>query len=222
MVSYYLPIRINMDEFTNVKKAFIYGFGLFQTVMYDSSNNSYVKINQLTKSCNISKSSLSPISEFAVYLKHDLFKNELYIIINSNLDTLVECNLYNYNPLFLETINIKANINNLLFKKLLNNYISIHQNKHKYINYLKTDKYNDPKLQNIFTNSNNYTKYIIKLWTLDVDLNKQFGGSNNIIKINLNKLSNYLHKYNISKNSFLEIIKDKKITIKNKYLYIKL
>jgi hypothetical protein len=221
---YNFPISVVNDEYTNVKKAFICGFGLLQTIIYDSHNNSYLKINQLSKLYKTSKYTISPISDYAVYLKYDAFKDELYIIINSEFDTLVECNLYNYNPLFLDTLNYNININNRVFKKLLYKFISIHKIKYKFINFLKTYKYKDDKLQKIFMAPNNYTKYLIKLWKIELnESNLQYGGfTDNTIKINLNKLHYYLQQNNISNNNFLKFLKHKNIHIDNKYLYIKL
>jgi hypothetical protein len=220
---YYLSIKKDMDEFTNIKKAFIYGFGLNQTIIFDPSTKSYLNINNLSTQYTTSTNTLSAINDMGVYLYNNSIKNELSIIINSNLDTLVECNLYNYNPLFLETVNISSNMNTNIFQKLFNKLINIYKNKHKYINYLNTTNYNDDNLQKLHSYPNNYTEYIIKLWTTDIDLNKkyhQFGGVNNkYIKIKLDKIPSLLQKLNINKYQFKKLIKKYNYTIINDYLY---
>ena len=221
---YYLPIKLDMNEFTNIKKAFIYGFGLYQTIIYDPVSTSYLNINNLTTKYTINKYTLSGINEMAVYLFNDNLKNELSIIINSDLETLVECNLYNYNPLFLETINTDSNMNMSIFKRLINQLILIYQNKQKFINFLNTNKFNDKNLINLHSYPNNYTEYLLRLWTTDVDYYKkynQIGGSNcKIIKINLRKISNLMHESNININSFQNIIKNYNYKIKDNYLYL--
>jgi hypothetical protein len=221
---YYLPIKLDIDEFTNIKKAFIYGFGLYQTIIYDPVSNSYLNINNLTTKYTLSKYTLSLKNEMAVYLFNDNLKNELSIIINSDLDTLVECNLYNYNPLFLETINTESNMNILIFKRLIEKLITIYQNKQKFINFLNTNKFNDKNLQKLHSYSNNYTEYIIRLWTTETNIYKKYnqigGNKHRIIKINLTKVSKILNKLNITKTEFIQIIDQYKYKVKDNYLYL--
>ncbi len=218
---YYLPIRKESDEFTNIKKAFIFGFGLFQTIIYDDDSGLYININNLSKKLKISPNTLSVRNEMAVYLYNNRLSNEVSIIINSDLDTLVECNLYNYNPLFINNIKNSTIINRSVFNKLLQKFISIHKNKYKYINYLNNDTYHDPNLKKLLSYPNNFTEYLIKLWTTDVDLDKQYGGkiSHNLIKINIDKIPKLLNKSNTTYKEFLKIIDDKYYII-DRYLYI--
>jgi len=216
---YYLPIRLDINEFENIKRAFIYGFGIYQTVIYDPATTLYFNINNLSKPYKISKYTLSSKNEILVYLFNNQLKNELSIIINSNFDTLIECNLYNYNPLFLENIKTTLNNNNIIFNNLVNKLMSIYTNRSKYINFLKVDKYIDPQLEKLFSYGNNFTEYLIKLWMHDITINTQFGGYNNIVKININKLPRLLKKSNIQYNYFLKFIKNK-YYVKNNYLYI--
>ena len=222
--SYYLPLRLDINEFINIKKAFIYGFGLYQTIIYDPVSNSYLNINNLSTKYNISKYTLTGINEMAVYLFNNSIKNELSIIINSDLDTLVECNLYNYNPLFLETINTESIVNMKIFKRLIDKLIMIYQNKQKYINFLNTDIFNDDKLKKLHSYPNNYTKYILRLWTTETDFYKKYqqigGNKHKIIKINLSKVSKIIRKLNINKTEFKNIINQYKYKIIDNYLYL--
>ena len=221
---YYLPIKKSIDEFTNIKKAFIYGFGLMQTIIYNAKDYSYYNINNMITPYKLLRSTLSINNEMSVYLFKSI-NNELSIIINSDFDTLVECNLFNYNPLFFETVDnsilFNTNVNKDVFYSFLDKYKSLYANKHKYLSFLKNDTYTNinENFTKIFSYGNNYTDYLIRLFNFDIDLNKQFGGSN-LIKIKLNKIPNYCKKYNIKYKDFLQIINQSEHYIKNNYLYI--
>ena len=85
-ISVHLPLKLQgrngptTDEFTNIKKAFIYGFGLNQTIIFDPSTKSYLNINNLSTQYTISSYTLSTINEMAIYLLNNSVKNELSII----------------------------------------------------------------------------------------------------------------------------------------------
>ena len=217
---YNIPIRINIDEFTNIRKAFIFGFGLFQTIIQDDLTNSYYDINDINKSFNIASDSLTSKSEMMVYLFRDTLKNELSGIIHSDLDELVECNLYNYNPLHIVSMS-NIDPSNRIFQKLLNKFNQIHLNKSKYISYLKINNYNHPKFEKLHTYQNNYINYLINLWSSETKSNIYFNNDNLSNKDTFNKLRitnqtggkldlliddilKYLKINNISKKKFLK------------------
>ena len=222
---YNMSIDKSYDEYTNVKRAFIYGFGMNQTVIYD--NGSFYDINNYKLSYKISKDSLTDISEMMIYLNR--LKDEIYILINSNIDELTRCNLYNYNP--FQIVNISLDYSNNVFVKLLNKFNSIHLNKNKYLSFLKTEYNMHTSFENLFTYANNFTEFLIKLFNTETNfnlynqVNKQSGGVNNI-KFKINKLPNFLNKYNISIFEFNYILytlnKNYKIYIDDNYIKIKI
>lgn len=220
---YNMPIDKSYDEYTNVRRAFIYGFGMNQTVIYD--NGLLYDINNYKLSYNIAKDSLTTVSEMMIYLSK--IKNDLFILINSDIDELTKCNLYSFNP--LQIVNVALDFSNNIFVKLLNKFNTIHLNKNKYISHLKSEYIKHPSFEKLFTYGNNFTEFLVRLFNTETksnlysQINKQTGGSNNI-KFRINKLPNFLNKYNISIFEFNYILhtinKNYKITIDDKYIKI--
>ena len=225
-----VPFRKEINEFANIKKAFIYGFGSLQTVIYSNKYDKYYSTEHIKKQFNYSKDSLTKKNTFMIYLSK--IRDDMLIMIDSNIDTLVECNMYNYNPFKLYNINLEDTTSRV-FKKLLKVFYSIHNVKYKYINNLKVLENNSTEKENLYNYSNNYTKYIIKLWSSETKqtlyFNKQKilqnGGENLHFKIKIIKINKILQKINISLSDFFNILdqlsKDNyKIYIKDDYFFI--
>jgi hypothetical protein len=246
---YNMPIKPHIDEYTCVKKSFIHGFGIFQTTMYNPTNNEYVDINFPAKRFKSVNSTLSKISDMSVYLSRNTLKNEISILINSDIDTLTECDLYGYNPTHIQLLTEYNNIDMLnISKKLFNKFTEIVSKKNIYINHLKPNTVNHPQLtEKLYKYKNNFTEYLIKLWTTDINSNiyyvntntfdgnnyryfennNQAGGdaSKSTIKINVNKIPDILNKYNIKFIDFFKsliLLKNNNHHVyqKNGYLYI--
>ena len=192
---YNLPVRPELSEWINVKKSFIYGFGLFQTVIYDDFYNLFNSIIIGQKKFKFSSDTLTKPTEMMVYLfeksknNDNDNDNEMSILIDTDIDTLVECNSFGYVPIHINNLffSFKQNIN--LYRKILNKFYSVQKQKFKYINHM-TNNHNLMLVKNKFTNglfkySNNYVQYLIKLWSIDVNANfnkNQYGGYNKQIE----------------------------------------
>jgi len=253
---YNMSIKPHTDKYTCVKNSFIHGFGVRQTVMYYSPNNHFIDINLPTKQFKSSSTTLTNISDMSVYLFINTKNKEISIIINADIDTIVECNQYGFIPSKFQDIvqynNIElSNINSMILNKVL----KITSNK-KYINHLRTNninyqesdnKKNNKKKQDdkLLSYNNNFTEYLIRLWTSDIrsniynifpkTINKTYinliGGTNinqinKTIKFNLSKVGKILTKLNISFIDFVKIltlliINGQQIEIDDNYLYIK-
>lgn len=226
---YHMPIRSSTDEWTNIKKAFIYGFGLFQTVMYNHNIDSFIDIDQPDKIMKSSNDTITSYSKIMVYLSRNSIKNEISILIDTDLDTIVECNLYNYNPLYLNAfffndIPPESDITN----DLISMYYNIHNNKYKYISHLKTTYYNQksnniPIFKKLFSKPNNFVEYLLKLWSTDVKQNIYYvnridnadynslrlhaqNGGNKIFKLNIKNIPKILNALNITPIQFYHIL----------------
>ena len=217
---YNFPINKFQDQFTNIKRAFITGFGSFNTVQRSDLNNDFESI-KYDKSFKLAPDTLSLKSEMGVFLFCDTFKKNISIFINSDLDELAECNPYNYNPLLLS----QTKINNNLVKKLL--IIHSEQNKYKYINYLKTNYRKHPSFKNLFLLPNNYTEFLIKLWFIPIKSNtydKPFNQSGGLIKqkykLKLSKIPKIINKLNIDHTQFFDLLKSYNISYDNEYLIL--
>ena len=244
-----LPVKKFIDNFISSKNSFIYGFSILNTVMFNPIDNDFVDINFPTKRFKSIKSTLTPKSDISIYLFRDTLKNEISILINTDMDTLVEYNLYGYNPLKNRQISLYSDVKTSdINKKLLNKFLNIISNKNKYINYLKKDTIKIPSLDKLFSYPNNFTEYLLNLWTTDVNPNiyhmqnntqkdnKYFphvGGAhakcgnlpNKLIKINFNKLLHILTNNNIDYSDFFKLLllfryNNHLIYHKHNYLYI--
>ena len=243
---YNMPIKPHTDKYTCVKNSFIHGFGVTQTVMYYPPNNNFIDINLPNKQFKSSSATLTKISDTSVYLFINTLKKEISIIINADIETIVECNLYGFNPSNFQDIlqynNIElSNINSMILNKIL----QITLNK-KYISHLRTNIVKHKDLDDkLLKYNNNFTEYLIKLWTSDTKsniynifpnaINKSYNnliGGNNInlknktIKFNLSKIGKILTKLNISFIDFVKILiklinNGQQIELKENYLYIK-
>jgi hypothetical protein len=230
----YIPIRKDTNEWTNVKKSFIYGFGLFQTVLYEPSNDSFYDINFPDKTFNISNDSISAKSDLMVYLFRNTIKNEISILIDTDCDTLVECNLFNYNPTQIDSMGTyNQDIGVDTIQKLIKIFNSIQASKYKYFNHLKThiQLEQSSKLTNngLLSQPNNLIEHLIKLWTSEPKLNlynsnmfkynhEQIGGSLNY-KIKINKFKDIVQKINM--DLILNVLdQNYNISIVNDYIYM--
>lgn len=238
-----VPINISTDTWTNVKKAFIYGFGIFNVAVYYPKENLLYDINT-NKVLQLSENSITTQNEFTVYLFKE--RNSLSIVINTELETLVECSLFNFNPFRIYNFDV-LNINQTNYQdnheiSLFEKYVQIINNKGKFISniILNSDNKNisDKKKYKLLADPNNLIPYVIKLWTHDLVpqmfgnfkvkgiKNEQYGGNTNIIyKININKLPKILKKFNISFNEYINKINNLisqgyNIHIEDKYIYL--
>jgi hypothetical protein len=183
----------------------------------------------------------------SVYLSCNTLKNEISIIIDIDIDTLTECNLYGYNPMHIQELLQYKNIEtDELRIRLFNKFLEIISNKNKYIYHLRPNTVNHPQLtEKLYKYKNNFTEYLIKLWTTETknniyfakndnyegndyrlfNLSNQNGGNLSKIKIKINKLPNILKTSNIELGDFIRsliILNNNKhqIYVKNNYLYI--
>jgi hypothetical protein len=210
--------------------------------MYNPRINQFVDINLIDKFMTASKDTLTTYTDMMVYLNRDALKHEISILIDSDLDTLVECNLYNYNPLqigalLFNDIPEKADITN----DLLTKFNSIHMNKQKYISHLLTDNAKMPHSFNkLFSYNNNYTEFLIRLWSVDNKHNIYYvtdqkynvnniirthnGGSIGYRRIKINKILKIINQLNLSLIDLYHILTklsiDHNMNIYNGYLYI--
>jgi hypothetical protein len=234
---YNMQIKPSLNEYINIKKAFIYTFGLLQTIMYNPNKNNYIDLNLLHKQYSASKDTLTSLFDIGIYI-YKQPSNNISILINSDIDTLTECNLVGFNPINKYILSVYDNIEtNQLLNKFLNKYLNIYSNKYKYIGHLRTSPVSHPKLKDDFYKlNNNNIEYIIKLWTSEfnsnyyyiIDTKNQIGGLNynKLIQIKLKKIPNLLSKLNINIFEFynlLSILNENNllIYINNNYLCIK-
>ena len=234
---YNMQIKPSLNEYINIKKTFIYTFGLLQTIMYNPNKNNYVDLNLLHKQYSASKDTLTSLFDIGIYI-YKQPSNNISILINSDIDTLTECNLVGFNPINKYILSVYDNIEtNQLLNKFLNKYLNIYSNKYKYIGHLRTSPISHPNLKDDFYKlNNNNIEYIIKLWTSEfnsnyyyiIDTKNQIGGLNynKLIQIKLKKIPNLLSKLNINIFEFynlLSILNENKllIYINNNYLCIK-
>ena len=230
-----VPINVSTDVWTNVKKAFIYGFGIFNVAVYHPKENLLYDINT-NKVLQLSENSITTQNEFIVYLFKE--RNSLSIVINTDLETLVECSLFNFNPFSIYNFNV-LNINQTNFYEnnqisLFEKYVQIINKKQQFISniLLNNDNKNisDKKKYKLLADPNNLIPYVISLWTHDLVPqmfgnfkikginNEQYGGeiksnvdtniNRTIItyKININKLPKILRKFNISFDEYMNKI----------------
>ena len=220
-----VPINASIDTWTNVKKAFIYGFGIFNIAIYNTKENLLHDINT-NKILELSNNSITKKNNFMVYLIKE--RNSISIVINTDLDTLVDCSLINFNPFKIYNFNIlnTEQTNNLdnselqLFEK----YTEIINKKQKFISNIMANhsikNMSDKKKYKLLADPNNLVPYVIKLWTHELipqifgklrikdSTNKQYGGNTSNIS-NISNISNYSvtqviqgttkHKINIDK-----------------------
>lgn len=242
---YNIPVNISTNMWINVKKAFIYGFGIFNVAIYHPSSNIIFDINSPKKYYTLSQTSITVPNNFMVYLTKE--RNSMSIVINTDLETLAECTLYNYSPQKLINFD-KSNItdtnsinNHEIF--LNNKHIEILNQRNKFIGHLMLKHYDidtNNKFNKLFKESNNLIEYIIKLWTTDFTTNTfgqlnvkqntliQNGGNNYTTnyKIKISKLLYILGKFNITIESYFNKLKKLynkgyNIEIINDYIIIK-
>jgi hypothetical protein len=231
-----LPIEINNDEWISIKNSFIYGFSLNNTSYFDSENNEYIDTLHITKKFKPSITYTQP-SEYIVYLNRNTLKNEISILINADIDTLVKCNLYTNSPLFIRVLNNLNSIpNDKLITKLYNQLNSIANNRNNYISHLKIDIPPHPNLnEKLFKYKNNFIENLMSIWTSNLPNQPyynftQLGGksiSSNFkkIKIRINKIPYLLKKLNIDDFEFYALLNKlskngHNIYYHNNYLYI--
>jgi hypothetical protein len=241
---YNMSIKTHTDQYQCIKNSFIYGFGILQSVMYNPLNNCFVDLNLPSKQFKPSSSTLTKPSDMSVYLNRNTLKNEISIIIGTEIDTLTECNLYGFNPYIIQNFVQYNNIEiSNISSKLLDKFLEIISNKNKYFNHLKTNVISHPKLKDkLFACNNNFTEYLIKLWSSDIksniynifpntynnkymNLTGGYSTQNKIIKININKINNVLKKLNINYTDFVKLLSLLKennhhVYYKNNYLYL--
>ena len=194
---YNLSIDKLYDEYINVKRAFIYGFGMNQTIIYVKGH--FYDINTIEQ-YKLSNDTLTTISELMIFLSKN--RNDISILINSTIEDVSKCNIYNYNP--LNKINANFNIPKNILSKLLDIFNKIYTNRHKYLSFIKTDFYNHKTFDKLFKNANNFSEFIIRLFNIELN-NEQFGGYN-IIKFKISKIPYFCKKYNISISKFKKIL----------------
>jgi hypothetical protein len=172
---YNIPINISTDNWINIKKAFIFGFGTFNTVVLDPETNNIFDININKKKFKQLPESISKLSSFMVYLIRE--RDELSIIINTDIETLAECTIYNYSPLNMINFDIintgeYKTINNFEIY-LFNKYTELFRQKNKFIGNLIIKHHLGArnKFNQLFIESNNLIEHIIKLWTIDFKTN---------------------------------------------------
>jgi hypothetical protein len=226
-----LPVRTSQDEWINVKKSFMYGFGGSQIVYYNQKNNIIVDASKFDKIYKVSDDTITTFSKMMVYLHKEMM--EISILIDTDMDTLVECNLYGFNPMNVNILPLydlpkDDDITNSILTEMFN----IHKNKYKYISYLKSFKPVRKSCDKLYCLPNDLTEYLIKLWTTDIKSNiyykksmrdeyKQKGG--NLIykiKVELNKIPYVLKQMNMTLNDLHSILYNYQTTIKNNHLYI--
>jgi len=203
---YNLPVNLSVNEFDNIVKSFIFGFCFNNTIIYDNSRNIYVDINYL-KNYNLHKSSITKPSQLMLYLYEN--RNISSILINVNLDDIVKYSLYNFNPM-IKYVRIGTNNSDQYIRdKIYNMLVSISKNKYKYINYVKTIMIN-PEIDNkklfkdLFSYNNNFSNYLVQLWTGEGSLDQIGGGKS--YKINVTKLDHVLKKMKINYSQFIDLL----------------
>ena len=146
-----IPIIKSYDVFENIKLSFLYGFSNFNTI-YKTSTIEYKNIET-----NINykiKKSITPYTKYMTYLIEQ--KDNIYVLINIDLDTLIKINLIKFSPYYLKIKNnniLNINIDNII------------QNKYKYLKHIKS-KDNIIESNNLLKKSNNIIKYIFDLWNI--------------------------------------------------------
>lgn len=123
-----LPINKSTDPFINISKAFIYGFNYMKTIINYQAN--FYNINSLEKIKKIINSK-TPLTESMIYLHSD--KDHLYLLINTDEKTLIECN-----PLYWFSImaELTKKIPTDLIKYIRSRFVNA-----KYINYMLLKQY---------------------------------------------------------------------------------
>lgn len=240
-----VPINISTDTWTNVKKSFIYGFGIFNIAVYNPKENLMYDINT-NKILEQSNNSVTTKNNFMVYLIKE--RNSMSIVINTDLDTLVECSLVNFNPFKIYNFNVlnieQTNNPNNSELELLEKYKETLNKKQKFISNIIANNINnmvDKKKYKLLAEPNNLVPYIIKLWTHELKPQvfgklrikppnstnltyKQYGGSlfnstnKTKFKMNISKLQKILKKHNITNDQFIQKINN----IINKGYYVEI
>ena len=202
---YHLPIRKSIDEFINVKKAFIYGFGIFQTIFYD--NDKFISV-EYKKKYFILENSLTPTTKFMVYLLQNSLNNKINILIDTDADTIAECNILNYDPYYINANHITIESNKKLYELIL----EIYAKKQYYLSHLKLSNYkgekllqynNNLKLSNykgkkLFQYNNNLIPYIIKRFSSNIKSNI-YSKNTDPVKLDYIK-QEQINKYNQNRN----------------------
>jgi hypothetical protein len=195
-----LSVKTYDDEWLNIRNGFIYGFGTYQTGIYDFDNAKCLNINNIKEQYDFNKFTLSPKSELFVYLYKE--KKEFSIIINSDIDSLGYNNHLNWLPIDTQSINI-TNPKQKILRKLIKYFNYLQSSKGKYLSHLhhyiryndtfqkKTKKTKKKKTDNqddyeeekeddidnffkygLFGNSNNLIPHIIESWNLTTRSNE--------------------------------------------------
>ena len=230
-----VPVNVSTDIWTNVKKAFIYGFGIFNVAIFHPQSKIIFDHNNPKKYYTMSQNSITKPNNFMVYLMKE--RNDMSIVINSDLETLAECTLYNYSPYKLTNFNIvnvtehNSSDNPEIF--FVNKYLELLNQRYKLIGNLTLKHHmvqNGKKLDKLFANPNNLIEYLIKLWTINFTPNifgkaainnknyiRQYGGQIQIkqhkqhkqhkYKIKISKLPYILGKFNINIETFFNSLK---------------
>jgi hypothetical protein len=170
-----VPVNVSTDPWTNIKKAFIYGFGIFNVAIFHSNSRKIFDFNG-NKDFVISETSVSEKSNFMVYLFKE--RTTISIIINTDIETLAECTLFNYNPFMLSEFDVtkvpetSTTENNMTY--FINQYMKILKLKYKFIAQLITKQINSTKgkkFEKLLSKPNNLIEYIVNLWTRDFNTN---------------------------------------------------
>jgi len=152
-----LPIKYNNIEWINIKKSFIYGFNLNYTAIYDN-----VSCNNLLYSRILNNTFLSKNNNLFVYISNT---DNINIIIDTNIETLIELNLNYYNPSIKKYFYKNVLINKFTNKFIDNYYYSISKKQYN-ISHVIYHK-NTNKSSSILDKNNNLIPHIIKMWTND-------------------------------------------------------
>jgi hypothetical protein len=143
-----IPVIKSSNIYDNIKLSFLYGFSCFNTI-YKTSSIKYKNIET-----NINYDIQNTITQYTKYITYLIEqKNNIYILINIDIDTLIKINLIKFSPYYLK------NNNNLNI-----NIKDINQNKYKYLKHIKL-KDSIIESNNLLKKSNNIIKHIFDLWT---------------------------------------------------------
>ena len=156
-----IPIKINQNEWINIKKAFIYGFNMRYTALYNNLNYRNLLYQNLLISSNLKNNYI------VVYISNTANIN---IVIDTNIETLIELNLNFYNPSIKKFILFNKLPDASIFKfiKEFNyNYKINASKKYKNISHLV---YTDKHGTDILEKNNNLIPHIIKMWTSTTNL----------------------------------------------------
>lgn len=194
-----IPIKNNKNKWINIKKAFIYGFNMNCTAIYNNENNKYtnIKYSHAFNSNSLNKHFL------IVYINSikNEFNDNIDIIIKTDIETLIELNLYYYNPITSKYLNSNKLILKFIKKFVLDYDYSI-CNKQNNIGHIVYNKNNSSELLN---KNNNLIPHIIKLWTKIKEKEK------NIFEVYLIKESQNGGTYKLEEILFLNKISLKQL-----------